>query len=129
MATDFAARLATRLQRVADLALELLQNRLELLGVEFQQEVLRLFDAVARMALGLLLLAFGLFFGVVLLVLLLWDGYRLWALGGAALLFLGAGAWLLRDARTRMQPGLGGSFAASVGELAKDRAQVGARAE
>ena len=129
MAVDFAARLASRLQRVADLGLSLLQTRLELLGIELQQEVLRLFDAVARVALAMLLLSFGLFFAVSLLVVLLWDGYRLWALGGAALLFLGGGAWLMRDARTRLQPSPGGTFAASVDELRQDRAQVGARPE
>ena len=129
MAVDFAARLAARLQRVADLGLSLLQTRLELLGIELQQEVLRLFDAVARVALAMLLLSFGLFFAVSLLVVLLWDGYRLWALGGAALLFLGGGAWLMRDARTRLQPSPGGTFAASVDELRQDRAQVGARPE
>lgn len=129
MAVDFAARLAARLQRVADLGLSLLQTRLELLGIELQQEVLRLFDAVARVALAMLLLSFGLFFAVSLLVVLLWDGYRLWALGGAALLFLGGGAWLMRDARTRLQPRPGGTFAASVDELSQDRAQVGARPE
>jgi uncharacterized membrane protein YqjE len=128
MAVDFSARLGARLQRVADLLLSLLQVRLELLGIELQQEVLRLFDAVARAALAMLLLAFGLFFAVSLLVVLLWDGYRLWALGCAALLFLGGGAWLLRDARTRLQPSSHGSFATSVDELAKDRAQVGAPA-
>ena len=129
MAVDFAARLAARLQRVADLGLSLLQTRLELLGIELQQEVLRLFDAVARVALAMLLLSFGLFFAVSLLVVLLWDGYRLWALGGAAALFLGGGAWLMRDARTRLQPSPGGTFAASVDELRQDRAQVGARPE
>jgi uncharacterized membrane protein YqjE len=129
MAVDFAARLSARLQRVADLGLSLLQTRLELLGIELQQEVLRLFDAVARVALAMLLLSFGLFFAVSLLVVLLWDGYRLWALGGAALLFLGGGAWLMRDARTRLQPSPGGTFAASVDELRQDRAQVGARPE
>lgn len=129
MALDFASRLAARLQRVADLGLSLLQARLELLGIELQQEVLRLFDAVARAALAMLLLAFGLFFAVALLVVLLWDGYRLWALGGAAALFLACGAWLMRDARMRLQPSPGGSFAASVDELAKDRAHVGAPPE
>lgn len=120
---DFTAtprRLLARLQRMADLALSLLQNRLELLGNELQQELLRAFDALVRGAAGLLLLGFGVFFLAAFFVVLFWDGYRLIALGGASALFLLAGVWLLRDARARLQP-QGGPLAASLAELVRDR--------
>lgn len=126
MPSEISSRLAGRLQRIGDLLLALLQNRLELLGVELQQELQRLLAAVARAALALLLIGLGLFFAVALLVVLFWDDHRLWVLGGAAALFLLLGVWLIRDAATRLQPREGGLFAASVDELGRDRAAIGA---
>ncbi|MEY8879561.1 MAG: phage holin family protein [Leptothrix sp. (in: b-proteobacteria)] len=119
---DFIDRASERLRRIADIGLALLHTRLQLLGVELQQELLRVYEALLRAVLALLLLTLGVFFAVALLVVLLWDGYRLQALGGAAMLLIGGGLWLLRDARRRLQVLPGGTFAASVGELRRDRA-------
>ncbi len=47
--------LTERLRRVADRALELARVRLELLGVELQAELLRLFGALTALLLALLL--------------------------------------------------------------------------
>lgn len=113
------------LRRLLDQTLELLQTRLELLGTELELEIQRLYGALLRGAAALLLLGLALFFGAVFVVVLLWDGYRLAALACIALGFGLAGVWLMRDARARLhQPG--GTFAASVGELARDREQVAA---
>ena len=120
---DFAAaprRLLARLQNAADLALALLHNRLELLGNDLQLEVRRIFDALLRGALGLLLLACGIFFAGALVVAVFWDTHRLLALGGVAAVLLLAGAALVADARRRLQPP-GGPLAATLAELARDR--------
>jgi uncharacterized membrane protein YqjE len=123
-----STRLFGRLQRLADLALSLLQTRLELLGNELQVEVLLAFDAVLRGAAGLLLLMFGLFFFMAFLVALAWDSYRLVALAGAALVFMGVGAGLLLAAQRRLQRA-GHVFAASLAELRRDREQLDAAAK
>lgn len=112
-----------RLQGLAELGLELLSTRLELLGNELQLEVLLAFDALVRGAAGLLMLIFGVFFATTFLIALVWDSYRLLALGSAALLFIAVGAGLLLAARRRLQHA-GHVFAASLAELKRDREQI-----
>jgi uncharacterized membrane protein YqjE len=114
--------LLTRLQGIAELGLELLSTRLELIGNELQIEVLLAFDALVRGAAGLLMLIFGVFFATTFLIALVWDSYRLLALGVAAVLFIGVGGTLLLAARRRLQRA-GNAFAASLAELKRDREQ------
>jgi uncharacterized membrane protein YqjE len=114
--------LLTRLQGIAELGLELLSTRLELIGNELQIEVLLAFDALVRGAAGLLMLIFGVFFATTFLIALVWDSYRLLALGVAAVLFIGVGGALLLAARRRLQRA-GNAFAASLAELKRDREQ------
>jgi uncharacterized membrane protein YqjE len=114
--------LLTRLQGMAELGLELLQTRLELIGNELQIEVLLAFDALVRGAAGLLMLIFGVFFATTFLIALVWDSYRLLALGVAAVLFIGVGTAFLMAARQRLQR-VGHVFAASLAELKRDREQ------
>lgn len=113
--------LLAALRRLLAGGVEMLRVRLELLGTEIEQEKLRLFDAVLWAGLALLLLGMGLLFLCGLIVVLLWEGHRLLALGGLAALCLGGGAWLLQRARARLRAP-GSLFAASVAELARDRA-------
>lgn len=103
---------------------ETLRVRLELLSTEVEQEKLRLFDAVLWAGLALLLLGMGLFFLCSLIVVLLWEQHRLLALGALAVLFLGAGFWVLQQARARLRAP-GGLFATSVAELERDRTELG----
>lgn len=104
-------------------ALGLLQTRAELLALELEEEKIRLLGLLGYGAAALLLLNAGLVFVAIFLTVLFWDGYRLLALGLFALLFLGAGgaafaaAWRCTRGRERM-------FAASLDELAKDRAAL-----
>lgn len=114
--------LLTRLQGIAELGLELLQTRLELIGNELQIEVLLAFDALVRGAAGLLMLIFGVFFLTTFLVALVWESYRLFALAAAATLFIGVGGLVLMEARRRLQR-VGNVFAASLAELKRDREQ------
>lgn len=113
------------LRRLAGTTAGLVLVRLELLGTELQQEKLRVISALWLVGAALLMwwLALVLFAG--LIVLLLWDGYRLAAVGGLALLFAGAGGWLLHLARRRLRPPEGGAFALSLAELRRDRDSLG----
>jgi uncharacterized membrane protein YqjE len=117
------------LKRAFDSLLQLGQIRLELLGTELEAEKLRLFDALWKAAIGLLLLGLAAVLALGFVVLLLWDGYRLAAIGVLTLLFGGAGAWFLARARKQLQRQEGGPFAMSLGELRRDRANLQPRSD
>ena len=86
-----------QLQQSLGTVIELVRVRLALLGTELGLEKQRLAAGLFWGALALLSLTVAavLFCGFV--ILLLWDGYRLAAVGVLALLFL-AGGLLLREA-------------------------------
>jgi uncharacterized membrane protein YqjE len=109
------------LRRLADTAVGIVQVRLELFGTEFEQEKQRLFDALLRAAIGLLLLGLALVLAIAFVVLLFQEGYRLPAIGVLTLIFGGIGGWLLHGARTRLGAGDGGPFGLSLSELRRDR--------
>ena len=109
------------LRQLLGTTLATVQLRLALLSNEIEQEKLRLFDGLLWAGLALLLLGLGALLLCAFVVVLFWDSYRLQALGVLALLFLGAGAWLLSVARARLQQP-GGLFSSSVAELGRDRA-------
>lgn len=115
------AGLFGQLQQSLGTGIELVRVRLALLGTELGLEKQRLaaglfWGAVAFMSLTV---AAVLFCGFV--ILLLWDGYRLAAVGVLALLFLGCGVWLLQLAQRRLGSG-SNLFSASLAELERDRA-------
>lgn len=109
------------LQRLLDTGIGIVQVRLQLLGTELDQEKLRLLDALARLALALLLISVALVLAVGFIVLLFWDQYRLPAIGVLAVLFAAAGGWMLQRARQTAMGPEGGLFALSLGELQRDR--------
>jgi len=108
--------------------LGLVRTRLELFGVELEEEKFRLLSLLGYGAAALLLLSAGLVFLAIFLTVLFWDEHRLLVLGLFAAIFLGAGgvalyvAWRTGNAHGRL-------FAASLAELAKDRAALGADAD
>lgn len=108
-------------RRLLATALEMAQVRLDLLSTELELEKRRLFDGLLWGAAGLLAVGLGLVLLCGFVILLFWEGYRLAAVGVMTLLFLGAGALLLREARQRLR-NVGGMFYASVTELERDRA-------
>ena len=104
-------------------ALALGQVRLELLGNELELEKQRVLEALVQGALALMLLGLGLTLACGFILLLLWDGYRMAALGLMALSTLAAGAWLLRSAGQRLhRPG--GMLQDSLTELRQDMEQL-----
>ena len=66
--------------------------RLELLVADLELEKLRLVEVALRALLGLMLLGLGLLLLIGFVLMLLWDGYRLPALGVLTLLCLAGGA-------------------------------------
>lgn len=114
------AGLFGQLQQSLGSVIELVRVRLALLGTELGLEKQRLavglfWGAAAFMSLTV---AAVLFCGFV--ILLLWDSYRLAAVGVLALLFLGAGLYLLQVAQRRLGSG-SNLFSASLAELERDR--------
>ncbi len=115
--------LAASLRSLLGNGLALLQTRLELLSVEAQEEKARLFALLGYGAAAFVLLSFGLMFLAVLLTVVLWDSHRLLALGVFTAVFLTGGmialAVVLQLARRSSK-----LFAASIAELARDRAAL-----
>lgn len=111
--------LADSLKRALERTLELARVRLELLGVELQAELLRLFAALSALLLALLLGAASLLmlgFAALLWVPVEWRA----PVGlGLGLALAGGAAWSWIWARRRLAEGQ--PFAASVAELARDR--------
>ena len=108
------------LRQLLHTALELGQVRLELLVTDLQLEKLRLVEVALRALLGLLLLGLGLLLLIGFVLMLLWDGYRLAALGVLTLLCLGGGALLLQAAKRRLRDG-DEMFSATRAEFERDR--------
>jgi uncharacterized membrane protein YqjE len=117
------AGLFESLRQLLNTALELAQVRLELLVADLQLEKMRLVEAALRALLGLLLLGLGLLLLIGFLLMLLWDGYRLPALGVLTLLCLGGGALLLQAAKRRLREG-DELLAATRAEFERDRAAL-----
>lgn len=111
------------LRRLLGTVLEIAQVRLELLGTEIELEKRRLFDGLLWAAFALILLGVGLILLCGFVILLFWDGYRLWASGLLTLLFVGAGLALARHARQRLH-NPAGLFGSTVAELARDRSAL-----
>lgn len=103
--------------------LELAQVRLALLGIDAREAGAHLLAVALFAVAATLLLVLGLGFLAVFIVVLLWDGHRLLALGLCTAFFLlgsAALAWLAA-ARARQSHTL---FAATRQELARDRERL-----
>ena len=99
--------------------LELIRTRADLIATEFAEEKERRKEmlilaivAVLFLALGLLLLAF-------LVVVLFWDSYRVLAIGGVTLTYLGIGAWALVKLQIKVRESPP-PFAATLAEFEND---------
>ena len=108
------------LKQLLGTVLEIAQVRLELLGTEVELEKRRIFDGLMWAAMALLCMGIGLVLLCGFVILLLWDGYRIAAVGVLALLFVGLGTFLARDAMKRIQNSQT-MFSASLNELKQDQ--------
>ena len=108
------------LKQLLGTVLEIAQVRLELIGTEVELEKRRIFDGLLWAAMALLCLGIGLVLFCGFVILLLWDGYRLAAVGVLALLFVGLGTFLARHATMKVQNSQT-MFSSSLNELKKDQ--------
>ena len=106
-------------KRLCATVLEIGQVRLELVGTELELEKKRLFEGMLWALSALLVLGVGLVMFCGFIILLVWEGYRLAAVGVMALIFLAGAVALFLQARKRLSNPKG-MFSASVTELNKD---------
>jgi uncharacterized membrane protein YqjE len=120
------AGLFASLKGLLGTSLALLENRLQLFGVELAEERVRLLSVLGYGAIAFICLGAGLVFLAMFLTVLFWDSNRLLVLGIFAALFLGTGAatLLMTMSFARARSHL---FAASLGELRKDRDSLASR--
>jgi uncharacterized membrane protein YqjE len=106
--------------------LAIANTRLELLATDVEEEWIQLSSILIWALAAVFCAGLGLVYVLVLLVLLFWDTYGLWALGIPAILFLSAAVllWLVARGKFKRKPRL---FAASLAELAKDREEFKSR--
>lgn len=121
---DAAEPVTAGLRRAGSAGLELLALRAELLATELEAEKLRWFEALARLAITLLLAATALALLAVGLVWLCPAPWR-WAVALSLGLMLALAAWLMWRRVALVMAGSGSPFARSLEELARDRASLG----
>ena len=119
--------LAASLRQLVASGLELAQLRLELLGTEIEAQKLRIAAALAWGALAMVLFALALVLLVLCVMIYFWEPYRFQAAAVMLIVFLAGGVFAARLARARLQT-TAGTFAASVGELRRDRDALAAAA-
>jgi uncharacterized membrane protein YqjE len=120
---DKPERLAASLRGLAGSLIEFISIRLELVGVEAREEVLRLGELLLYGAIAVVLLGLGLTFLAVLLTVLLWDSHRLLALAVFSTVFLTLGALAFIAARVRLAQG-SRLWGASLDELNRDKERL-----
>lgn len=122
-----ATGLLASLRRLLATGVEILQTRIELLSVELEEEGVRLRELLLYALIALFFLGFGLLLLTLLVVVVFWDSHRLPVLAGITALYLaiGVGAVLRVRHTLRTRPRL---FAATLGELGKDREHLAPRA-
>ena len=111
------------LQRLLRSSVQLALLRLDLLVTDLELEKLRLVDVAVRALLGLMLVGLGLVLLIGFVLLLLWDSYRLAAVGVLTLLFTGGGVLLLQAAKRRLNDGEP-MLAATRAEFERDQAAL-----
>ncbi|RYF65873.1 MAG: phage holin family protein [Comamonadaceae bacterium] len=114
------------LRQMLGTLVEIAQVRVQLLGNELEAEKLRIAGGLLLAGVGLMLLTVGTVLLCALVLMLFADGYRLAALAVLTLAFIAGGALLIRAAGSRLR-NPGGMFAATLAELADDRAGLAPR--
>ena len=84
--------LLARGRKIIALLIRMVQNRLAIAATGIQEEYERLWPLLVRTVISFVLLAFGLFFLSLLVVVYFWDSYRLEALAAVAAFYLISGS-------------------------------------
>lgn len=101
----------------------LLETRLELASTEFEEEMERLKRTLLLGAIALFCAFVGVVLATIFIVALFWDTHPFLALGGAAAVYLAAGAIAALKAKSHAT-GIPKLLSATVSEFAKDRERM-----
>lgn len=114
------------LRNLATTLVALLQNRLELLATDLEEERVRLLQVLFWAAGALFFFALGVLMITMIVLLLLWDSYRLTGIVVLAAVFLAIAAGLAIGVYKRIHR-RSRLFSASLDELAKDKERLTSR--
>jgi uncharacterized membrane protein YqjE len=114
-----AGGLSDALFRLSGTVVALLQTRLELATVEFEEERERATELLVLVLCTILLALFALLFASLFVIAWFWESYRLWSIGGVTLFYavLGVATLLRLQQRRRGKPP---AFSATLAELSQD---------
>jgi uncharacterized membrane protein YqjE len=115
--------LGASLRSLATGALGLVAAHVELVGVEIQQEKERVAELAVLGACALVLFGMALLLVTLLIVAALWDSYRLFAIGGLAVVYFALGAYAVASIRRKLDAHPN-PFAGTAAELDKDRERL-----
>lgn len=121
-----SSTLTESIQKLFATLVAIAHNRLELLGVEIEEEKQRLLRTMAWGAAAILLTVVAMVFVALFVTVLLWDNNRLLVLGLVSLLFVAGGAWAWWQTR-RYARSAAGALSSSLDELLHDYAALTGR--
>ncbi|MGM9482221.1 phage holin family protein [Roseateles sp. NT4] len=117
--SDAKEPVSAPLRRLGVSLLTLGRIRLELFAIEAQEEKERIASLLLWAVLAALLAGFGLLMGLVLITVMLWDSYRLLALGVSTVVLIAAAVVAVAKVKKLIdQPA--SLFQSSIGELRAD---------
>ena len=125
MAENKPAGVLGSVRRLTATLVAVAHTRLEILSTEVEEEKIRIGQLLLFAVAALFFLGLGIVFAAAFLTVLFWDSHRLFVLGSLALLFLAVGVFAMRLLQSKAHE-KSRLFADSLGELAKDRRQLGA---
>lgn len=101
----------------------LLRTRVEILSLELEEQREWMEHLMILTVAAIFCVCFGMLLLTLFVVVLFWENYRLWVLGGFALLYLGGGLGLVMSLRkkSRNRPRI---FSTTATELAKDHSYL-----
>lgn len=111
------------LATLATTFLAIIHTRLELLSTDIEEEREHVLALLKLSLIALFCMMLGMLLIAVLLIVALWDTYRLAAIGSLAAFFIVSGfiAWCMAKRKAKAKPRL---FSASLLELRKDREKI-----
>ncbi len=118
--TGRSAGLLASLQRLLETALGILQTRIEIVATEYEEERERIRELIVYGMLALFFLSIGVLLLMLFIVVLYWENYRLYVLGGFSLFYLALGFVITVMLRRRLKsrPRF---LSTTLSELSRDR--------
>jgi uncharacterized membrane protein YqjE len=118
-----AGGLLVSLQRLLTTLLDIVHTRVAIVSTEYEEERERIRELVVFGLGAMFFVSLGVVLFTLFVVMLFWETYRLYVMGGFAVLYLGLGvvAGIALRHRLKSRPRL---FATTLAELSKDRDQV-----